>query len=398
MVTGPGPAGLASAGPGPRVAVVGVHGHGASHVSNVARLAAAGRVRFAAVADPRPPDHRPEGVAVFADLPSLLAATPVDVVVICTPIQTHVPLAELALRSGADVLLEKPPTASLVEFEQLSSVLAETGRSCQVGFQVAGSRAARTLASLVADGRLGELRGIGAVGAWVRTAEYWQRARWAGRRSLDGVAVVDGAVTNPFAHATAAALMVDGSARADQVVSVETELFRANPIEADDTSAVRTVTSRGTTVVTALTLCAERPDAEPMVIVHGSEGRAVLRYPSDRLEVTIDGRTTTTQYERDDLLENLLDHRADPGVPLLAPLSETGGFTRVVEAVRVAAPPGEIPAELVRWEGEGPQRRPIVLDVEKWVTQAAEDLALFSELGAPWALQNNRTTKRSTDR
>jgi predicted dehydrogenase len=277
-------------------------------------------------------------------------------------------------------------------------VLAETGRSCQVGFQVAGSRAARTLASLVADGRLGGLRGIGAVGAWVRTAEYWQRARWAGRRSLDGIAVVDGAVTNPFAHATAAALMVDGSARADQVVSVETELFRANPIEADDTSAVRTVTSRGTTVVTALTLCAERPDAEPMVIVHGSEGRAVLRYPSDRLEVTIDGRTTTTQYERDDLLENLLDHRADPDVPLLAPLSETGGFTRVVEAVRVAAPPSEIPAELVRWEGEGPQRRPIVLEVEKWVTQAAEDLALFSELGAPWALRNNPTTKRSTDR
>jgi predicted dehydrogenase len=378
--------------------VVGVHGHGASHVRNVARLATAGRVRFAAVADPRPAELLPEAVQAFDDLHSLLAATEVDVVIISTPIQTHVRLAELALRSGADVLLEKPPTASLAEFEHLSSVIAETGRSCQVGFQVAGSRAARELAGLVAGGRLGELRGIGAVGAWVRTAEYWERARWAGRRSLEGIAVVDGAVTNPFAHATAAALMIDGSVRADQVVSVETELFHANPIEADDTSTVRIVTSRGTTVISALTLCAEFPDAEPMVIVHGSGGRAVLRYPSDRLEVSIDGRTTTTQYERDDLLENLLDHRADPEVPLLAPLSETGGFTRVVEAVRVAAPPAEIPAGLVRWEGDGRQRRPIVLEVEKWVTRAAEDLALFSELGAPWALDQETSHEEAEHR
>ena len=367
--------------------MAGVHGHGASHVRHVARLAAAGRVRFVAVADPRPPSPElpPEGVETFPDLSALLAVREIDVVVISTPIQTHVPLAELALRAGADVLLEKPPTASLAEFEHLSAVIAETGRSCQVGFQVAGSQAARRLTSMVADGDLGELRGIGAAGAWVRTAAYWQRARWAGRRSLDGVAVVDGAVTNPFAHSTAAALMIDGSARADQVVSVETELFRANPIEADDTSSVRIRTTRGTTVLTALTLCAESAGAEPMVIVHGSAGRAVLRYPSDRLEVTIDGRTGVMQYERDDLLANLLDHRADPSTPLLSPLAETGGFTRVVEAVRVAEPPAEIPARLVRWQDEGPERRPVVLEVEKWVTRATEELALFSELGAPWA-------------
>jgi predicted dehydrogenase len=369
------------------MAVAGVHGHGASHLRHVNRLVAEGRVRLVAVADPQPPgEELPADVAVYSDLRELLAAVEVDVVIISTPIQTHVPLAELALCSGADVLLEKPPAASLAEFEYLSSVIDETGRSCQVGFQVAGSLAARKLTELVADGRLGELRGIGAVGTWVRTAKYWQRARWAGRRTLDGVDVVDGAVTNPFAHATAAALMIDGSSRADQVKSVETELFRANPIEADDTSAVRVVTSRGTTVLTALTLCAERNDPEPMVIVHGSNGRAVLRYSSDRLELTIDGSTSDTQYGRDDLLENLLDHRADPTVPLLAPFAETGGFTRVLEAVRLAAPPVEIPAELVRWEGEGPERRPVIAEVEKWVSRAGEELALFSELGAPWTV------------
>ena len=75
---------------------------------------------------------------MYPDLGELLAAVEVDVVIISTPIQTHVPLAELALRAGADVLLEKPPAASLAEFEHLLSVIDETGRSCQVGFQVAG--------------------------------------------------------------------------------------------------------------------------------------------------------------------------------------------------------------------------------------------------------------------
>jgi predicted dehydrogenase len=232
------------------------------------------------------------------------------------------------------------------------------------------------LASMVAEGSLGEIRGIGTTGTWVRTQAYWQRARWAGRRTLDGVPVVDGAVTNPFAHSVAAALLLDGSGRADQVAEVETELFRANDIEADDTSTVRIRTTRGTTIVAAFTLCAARNDP-PKVTVYGSEGQAVLRYTTDELEIG----TTTTQYGRDDLLENLLDHRLD-GVPLIAPLEQTGAFTRVLDAVRSAPSPGEIPAT---WEGDGDARHPVVPGIEKWIEQAAERQQLFSELGVPWA-------------
>ncbi|WP_432882908.1 Gfo/Idh/MocA family protein [Kribbella sp. CA-245084] len=370
---------------GPRVAVAGVHGHGASHVRNVARLAEAGRAELVGVADPRPT----EGVRAFDSLEALLAATEVDVVIISTPIQTHVPLAALAMRAGADVLLEKPPTASLAEFEELSAVVAETGRACQVGFQAQASEATLTLAEMMATGQLGDIRGISAVGKWVRTAKYFQRARWAGKRRLDGVDVVDGAVTNPLAHATAAALLLDRSTGVDDVRSVETELYRANPIESDDTSAVRIVTSRGTTLLVAVTLCADE-HLEPSVIVHGSTGRAVLRYASDTLEIHQGSCMTVKKRERADLLENLLDHRADPSVPLYVPLSATGGFTTVVEAVRLADPPREIPAELVRWEGEGLERRPIVLDVENWIDRASNELALFSELGAPWTTRSPR--------
>ncbi|GAA0580303.1 Gfo/Idh/MocA family oxidoreductase [Kribbella sandramycini] len=351
-----------------RIAVVGVHGHGATHVRNALR-----RGELVAVADPRPPSGL--DVTAYPSLDELLAATTVDVVVISTPIQTHVPLAETALRAGADVLLEKPPAATLAEHEHLVRVIEETGRACQVGFQAQASAATLELARMMRAGELGEIRGISAVGKWLRKRSYFDRAPWAGRRTLDGVPVVDGAVTNPLAHSTAAALLLDGSTGVADVGAIETELYRANDIESDDTSTVRITTARGTRVLIAVTLCATE-HLEPTVTVHGSRGEAVLHYSSDLL----DG----TPYPRTDLLQNLIDHRADPAVPLYCPFTATGGFTRVVEAIRLAADPRPIPESLLHWEGEGPDRHPIVADVEHWIDRAAGELSLFSEVGAPW--------------
>ena len=366
-----------------RVAVVGIHNHGASHVSNVLRLASEGRAELAAVVDPLPPvaGEVPDGVPAFADLAAMLAAVDVDVVVLATPIPTHVPLAELALRAGADVLLEKPPATSTEEFRRLERVVAETGRQCQVGFQSMGWGSVRGLAAQVAAGRLGELRGIGVSGAWVRTAAYYSRARWAGRRVLDGQPVVDGVLTNVFPHGMAAALVIEGSLRSDQVASVEVELHRANPIECDDTSAIRLRTTRGTPIVEAFSVCGGDEPCEPWIEVFGNEGTAVLEYMTGR--VTIDG-VEQPPLPDTTLLENLID----PSEPLLAELSSTGAFMRALDAVREAPDPAPIDESLLRWHRDpaAPETdHPVVQDVEKWVRRCATELALFHEVGAPWA-------------
>src|SRR2546426_1106612 len=76
-------------------------------------------------------------------------------------------------------------------------------------------RALPPLLRAIDEGRLGRITGIGAAGAWVRTDAYYARNPWAGRRWLDGQAVVDGALTNPFSHAVATALLVAGMAEND---------------------------------------------------------------------------------------------------------------------------------------------------------------------------------------
>ena len=292
----------------PTVAVVGIHGHGASHVRKVEDLQERGLATLTALVDPRPLDG---DVPWYPDLDTLLAEARPDVVVIATPIHTHLALASAALRAGCDVLLEKPTTASLAEHAELLAVVEQTGRLCQVGFQTFGSGAVDEVARIVATGELGEITGVGAVGTWVRTAAYYERARWAGRRTLDGVEVVDGVVTNPLAHAIATALLLAGARTAEDVTDVRLDLHRAHPIEADDTSAVVVETRAGIRVAAGLTLCA--PERSPArVTVRGTLGTATLLYETDELEVSSPRGTRRIRCGRVDLLTQLLTARAHP--------------------------------------------------------------------------------------
>jgi hypothetical protein len=163
---------------------------------------------------------------------------------------------------------------------------------------------------------------------------------------------------------------------------VRVELFRANPIEADDTSCLRLVTARGTTVTVAVTLCADR-EVEPYLVVHGTHGRIVLPYRTGRVRLERPGRPAViTEHASTDLLENLVDHVRAPAVPLVAPLAATRGFMQVVEAVRRAAEPVEVPSE---YDTSGPDPCHVVPGIAAAVVRSADRLALLSELDLPWA-------------
>jgi predicted dehydrogenase len=371
------------------VVLAGVHGHGRWHLRNLDRLRGAEvPVRLAGICDPRPPAederHLIGDVPVAARLDDLLDAVRPEITIVCTPIHTHYDLTLTAAAAGSHVLLEKPPTSTLAGFQRLVSGIAASGRACQVAFQSLGSQAIPYVRGLMADDAVGRIIGIGAAGTWQRDSSYYARAPWAGRRTLGGVAVVDGALTNPFAHATATALALDGDTGQEGLREVRVELFRANPIEADDTSCLRLVTARGTTITVAATLCAER-DAEPYIVVHGTRGRIVLEYRTGRVRLEAGGRVETTEHAATDLLENLVAHVREPEVPLLVPLLATRSFMQVLEAVRIAPEPLEIPPEHRRIDTSGPHPRLMVPGIDDVVARSAAELALFSELDQPWA-------------
>ncbi|WP_165984524.1 Gfo/Idh/MocA family protein [Streptomyces sp. YIM 98790] len=369
-----------------RIVLAGAHGFGRTYLPVLRELTAEGRAVLAGVCDLNPvPPELLDGLGTpvqAAELAGLVEDTAADIAVIATPLHTHAELAEAAMAAGAHLQLEKPPVASMAQYERLLAAAGQHGRVCQVGFQSLGSRAPQAVRELIADGAVGRVRGIGVAGAWSRDTAYYGRARWAGMRRLDGTDVVDGALTNPFAHAVATALALDGG----EITGLETELYRAFDIEADDTSALRVRTRGGlldgAPIVVAVTLAA--PEQQPPVItVHGEHGRIVLHYTLDRVTVEREGEPPrVTGHPRTVLLRNLADHLAADGTagppPLLVPLSATRPFMQVLEAVRTAPDPAPIRAEDL--PGDNGARRRVVPGVTELVHAAAAELKLYSEL------------------
>jgi D-galactose 1-dehydrogenase len=67
------------------------------------------------------------GIDNFTSLEAILDGTALDAVAICTPPQQHFQAAMLALSRGKHVLLEKPPCATTIQLDQLSTHAAATG-------------------------------------------------------------------------------------------------------------------------------------------------------------------------------------------------------------------------------------------------------------------------------
>ncbi|MEU8228544.1 Gfo/Idh/MocA family oxidoreductase [Actinoplanes sp. NPDC048967] len=369
------------------VALIGANGHGRSHRRRIAELERTGSVRLVALADVQPIDPDPPvppGVAVFTDHRELLAAATPDVVVICTPPHTHLPIALDALAAGCDLLLEKPPVPTVEAHATLQAAVLSSGRSCQVGFQALGSLAAQTLFDAVRAERLGAVESVATVASWRRDDAYYARAPWSGRRVVDGRPVLDGALVNPLAHAVMQSLAVAAAAGAGEPALLEAERYRTRDIEVDDTAFARITFSGGLRMMAAATLAGEDFIAGE-VIVTGAAGRSTLEYPTDRLDLP----GITAPAGRIDLLENLVAHRRDrSGVALVAPLERTAAFTAVVQALTGpgAAPPALIDDAFLAAVGSGPERVQVIPGVNAVLREAAETLKLPSESGVAWAV------------
>jgi predicted dehydrogenase len=369
-----------------RIAQVGLRGFGTIHLERVDRLAAMGRVELVACADPAGPLEG-RGVPWYAGLTELLANHEVDIVTIATPIGTHYALACEALAAGADVMLEKPPVASLDDFWLLLEAERASGRSIQIGFQALGSDALARVRELAAD--IGELTNVQIWGMWLRDNAYYGRAAWAGKRVMNGRRVADGVCTNPLAHSFATAFALVGLTDISQIESIETELYHAHDIEADDTSWVKIRRTDGVPIDVSLTLCGPVQE-EPTVTLVGTKGRVTLTYTTDDIAAEIGLDWSVGHTGRTDLLENLVDHR-ESGVPLLVPLANTVGFMALLEATQTAPDPVAIEDTYIEWRGTGDFRYPVVHDIDAWQLRCLAEGKGYADAGAPWASQSAKS-------
>jgi len=121
--------------PAVSLAFVGLGRQGQRHLASAEKLRGREDVKLAAVVDidPRCADLAARfGLPYFADVNEL----PVDVnaCVVATPTCTHLPVGEILLERGIDLLVEKPVAANYAQTQALVRLAEQRGRIFQVGY------------------------------------------------------------------------------------------------------------------------------------------------------------------------------------------------------------------------------------------------------------------------
>lgn len=176
-------------------------------------------------------DMRSSRPECFASLDDLLKVQTPDVVHICTPHYTHVPLAIKALRSGCSVLLEKPPAISLSGLHQLENVQLETGRKVGVCFQNRFNPASLAAWRFLRSGVLGQVLGARAIVTWSRNRDYYAQNNWRGSWDQEG----GGVLINQAIHELDLLFWLAGHPR--QVAGQWSNQHLQDYIEVEDTAA-----------------------------------------------------------------------------------------------------------------------------------------------------------------
>ncbi|MFB6296785.1 MAG: Gfo/Idh/MocA family protein [Halobacteriales archaeon] len=395
-------------------AVVGVRNFADSYIDYIRTLEGEGlRLSGVVIRDQvknaeRAAELRSEGVRVFDSYDELLSEGReyVDVVGIPTSIPTHDDLTIEAMERGYDVLMEKPPTPTVEQMDNLRRAAAETGKMCSVGFQFIHSPSVRELKEMILAGELGELDTLACWGKWRRVRSYYERNPWAGRATLDGELVLDGPMHNALAHYLNNMLFLAGDSthEAAELETVKAELYRGHSyIESPDTSCLHAETVDGTDIYFYVTYAPEETSG-PVIEVEGSEGSATW-WMDETAEVETAGgesveldssegdphhevfRATARYYhgEQDELWCTLDNSR--PFVVAINGAYESAGRIR------------EIPGEYVReFEDEDGEYVTVVDGVDDVIAEAFEDRKLYSETGAEWTTATEPVDVRDYER
>lgn len=380
------------------IGLIGAGGIGAYHRASIEGLEKQGLARLVAVADPWAERLAAEKGALeargvrwhldYRDM--LLAEKELDAVVIATPIPCHYEMAKACIERGLKVHLEKPPVPLVAQLEELIS--ADASSSVSVGFQFIGSRCVQTLKRHIVDGKLGRVRQIRGGACWPRLDNYYGRASWAGKMTLEGAPVFDGPATNALAHLIHNIMYLAAGERHGFAAPKEVmgELYRARPtLESYDTACLRGRFQDGVEFAVAVTHATE-PALPFQLEVRGDTGWGRISQDGARLE-TSDGVSLDAPETTQELLDvnhanfiNVIMGRSDR---FFTRLAETRGYVASTNGLLLSS--GGIhgigPASIRQYEKEG-QGGYEVTGLREAVEATMAGGKLFSEQGLPWAV------------
>lgn len=383
----------------PRVefGLIGAGGYGVFHLRALNALAKSDAVRLAAIVEPDPKVRRhlqsdPEtGDARFYDdyREMLRCEAKLDAVTIAAPIPFHYEMAQACLKSGIYIYLEKPPAPLLGQLDHLIEL--DTKSRVGVGFQLVGSIWAQQLKRWITEGKFGSIREIRTCACWPRPDSYYERAKWVGRMTYEGLPTFDGPATNALAHLihNIMYLGANGSANFSEPAEVQAELYRARPIESYDIASVRGCLDSGIRFY-AMFAHASQQNIPYQLEVDGTDGWARVSCDGKRCE------SSAGTVECAESVEGLMfksycsfvDFVTKNRTTPLTGLRDARGYVLATNAMLLSS--GGVHTIDPRWVRRSGKAEDPYYEVEnlaELIGQAYRDSLLPSEMNLPWSVR-----------
>lgn len=376
-----------------KIALIGTGGYAHQLIIRIQTTPLYGTITAVASRDPDSEGARycqAHGIHVFQTVEELLAYGEFDVVVNPTPIHLHAEITKQCLEAGFPVWLEKPPVATVQELDDLNAAAMAAELPVAVCFNSLFSYRAQQLKAELLAGNYGKIRRVKSLGAWVRTDAYFGRNDWAGALKKGDHWILDGDINNPLAHVVCNGLFFAGSQQSTLAnpISVEAELYRANQIESEDTSAIRIQTAEGIEILSWLTLAC-KDEIDPITVIE-AEQASIKLINLEKVEITWhDGRTEFRDSYKENRIE-MVEHLCRSlrsAEPLIGELANMRPFTLSVNAAFESVgsihtiPDLALDCVTVR----DTETQVAIEGMNDILKQAYESNALFSEIGVSWA-------------
>lgn len=336
---------------------------------------------------------RDKGVEVYDSVDELLDKVQgkCDVIYIPTPINTHSPLTKQVLKAGFDVFMEKPPTATIQELDNLIEFVRGYNTKVAVCFQYLYTSIMSQMKENICSGKYGKVKRVRSISAWERLDNYFSRNSWAGKLRVDGQWVLDGTINNPLAHVLSndlyLASMEPGQMAQPKIV--QAELYHVHDIESEDTSSLRVITDNGVEIIFQATLCANTV-VEPITVVECEDAtieykdfnRAYIRFKNGKEEEIRDD--TELRVSMLGQLANSYQNR----MPFHCTLETCRPFTITVNgAFESSRFTHGIDLKYTSRSKKNNSIKTIVDNLDELINAAFEQGKLFSQMQVPWAVR-----------
>lgn len=132
----------------------------------------------------------PDAIA-FGDYKAMLKSVCPRLVAIATDSGSHAEIAKHCIKSGANVIIEKPMALNLSDAQDIAKLAESHGVSVSVCHQNRFNYAAQSIKAALLCGEFGKISHAAAVIRWNRDKSYYNQAAWRGKWLSDGGALMN---------------------------------------------------------------------------------------------------------------------------------------------------------------------------------------------------------------